>query len=114
MSTRPKPPPYPKPPRPPPSRRDRNPVSEIKAHVSKNALNPAAASHDNTMGDLRDRCRAFLALEMDELPCRLLSCTSNTRTTAFAPLNKPKIQNAAPCSSSWPTTGGATPSDCAS
>jgi hypothetical protein len=82
--------------------------------VSKNALNPAAASHDNTMGDLRDRCRAFLALEMDELPCRLLSCTSNTRTTAFAPLNKPKIQNAAPCSSSWPTTGGATPSDCAS
>src|SRR5262245_36779463 len=51
---------------------------------------------------------------MDELPCRLHSCTSNTRTNAFAPLKKSKTPNAAHCSSSSPTNGDATPNDCAS
>jgi hypothetical protein len=51
---------------------------------------------------------------MDELPCRSLSSTSNTRRNALAPLSKPKTPTAALSSSSLPTSGGATPSACAS
>jgi hypothetical protein len=73
-------------------------------------LNPAAASNHWVT------CEAGVGppSHLDELPCRSLDYTSNTRTNALAPPKRPIIPIAAPCSSSSPMNGGATPNSCAS